>query len=527
MDNTIDRLRKMKKILIRLAGSSLLWGLVATFIFYFGINSGAVKNETLVRYSTGHPVEYLTIAMFFVGLIDLTFKIFATQKERRALRRGALFPPQRREKEPLDRVDEYLNTIAKARDVRGSSVYLTRLGDALNFLKYGGSPDDLDQELRFLSDDAYEQRESEYGMVRTFIWAIPILGFLGTVLGITVALGGLDLTHLEATGEILASGLKVAFDTTALALSLVFVLYFQQFFSRKEDAALALSVSRLVETELKGRFLPSSEFGSTTDELETTRKFLQSVAQTFEEATRAQTALWTETMTKVAQKNADLFSEASNRFGETLDKRLTEGGSSWMQALVDAQRGFVEGTLKPAFESEGKRTERFAALEDKLTEQTLTLRQALQAAVDVASIEERLTRTLEKIAEVGEFEKTLNNLSATVCLLNSKLTSIGSASSLPEVVRMESNFARRASRRNDALAALDTLESSFDNSNGEFESAPQPLIFQDFETGSVEQSPARVEPDDGSESAEDAQTNSQEKPTVKRSRATSAKKRTA
>ena len=75
----------MKKLFIGLAGSSVLWGLVATFIFYFGVNTGLVRNETVVRYSTGHPVEYATIAMFWIGVVDIAFKLLATRRERRAL----------------------------------------------------------------------------------------------------------------------------------------------------------------------------------------------------------------------------------------------------------------------------------------------------------------------------------------------------------------------------------------------------------------------------------------------------------
>ena len=56
----------MKKILSALGASPILWGLVATFGFYYAINRGVIANETVVRYASGHPVEYVTIAMFFV-----------------------------------------------------------------------------------------------------------------------------------------------------------------------------------------------------------------------------------------------------------------------------------------------------------------------------------------------------------------------------------------------------------------------------------------------------------------------------
>lgn len=466
----------MKKLFIGLAGSSVLWGLVATFIFYFGVNTGLVRNETVVRYSTGHPVEYATIAMFWIGVVDIAFKLMATRRERRALKRGALFPPKRREKESLEKVDDYLVTIRNARDVRGQSTYLERLEDALNFLKYGGSPDDLDQELRFLADDAVDRRDVDYGMIRTFVWAIPILGFLGTVLGITVALGSLDLTQLETTGESLAAGLKVAFDTTALALSLVFALYFLQFFSRKQDGALAASVSRLVDSELKGRFQSENASSFAANDLDATRRFLQSVSGAFEEATRAQTDLWGETMANAAQKSAELAYGAANRFGEALDKRLADGSAEWTRTLTETQREFVEKTVRPALEETARVTARIDALEARIADQAEALNGVLQASADVVAIEDRLTRTLEKIAEVGEFEKTLNNLSATVCLLNSKLTGAASSSPRPDVVPFSDGLARRASRRSDALAALDSLENSLTELDADPKSEPLTVV---------------------------------------------------
>ncbi len=463
----------MKTFFIRLAGSSVLWGLVATFLFYFGVNAGLIRNETVVRYSTGHSVEYLTIAMFWVGACDLLFKIHQTRRERKTLRRGPLFPPKKREKESIANVDSYLDTVSKAREVRGDSAYLTRLSDALLFLKYGGSPDELDQELRCLADDALDERDSEYGMVRSFVWAIPILGFLGTVLGITVALGSLDLTQIESTGETLAAGLKVAFDTTALALSLVFVVYFLQFFSKKQDFALATSVTRLVDSELKGRFQADADLGSTSRELEATQRFLSSVANAFEEATKAQTALWGETMTNAAKQSAEVMSAAADRVGETIDRRMTGGSEQWSLALASVQREFIENSLRPMLEETAKRVARIDSLEEKMEAQAEALHEALAASADVASIEERLTRTLEKIAEVGEFEKTLNNLSATVCLLNSKLTNALPSSGYSETLCFDAGASRRASKRSEALAALDSLESSLDDGS-------LPLNFQEL-----------------------------------------------
>ena len=65
-----------------------------------------------------------------------------------------------------------------------------------------------------------------YTIIKVFIWAMPILGFIGTVMGVSSAVSGLSAT-LENAADVSAvtdsmkgvfGGLSVAFDTTLLAL---------------------------------------------------------------------------------------------------------------------------------------------------------------------------------------------------------------------------------------------------------------------------------------------------------------------
>ncbi len=520
----------MKNLFSFITSSSILWGIVVTFLFYFGINAGFIHNETIVRYCAGHPVEYATTAMFWIGLCDLLFKLAQTRRERSSLKRGALFPPKRKEKESASKVVDYLETTSKAREVRGNSEYLQRLNDALVFLKYGGSPDDLDQELRLLADDAWERRDGEYGLVRTFIWAIPILGFLGTVLGITVALGSLDLTQLESTGETLAAGLKVAFDTTALALSLVFILYFLQFFSRKQDAALALGVSKLVDSELKGRFIAESELGSRQDELESTRRFLRSIADSFEETIRKQADAWIDAASNAARESAKASLETAERLSETLNKRLDEGGVSWTQALVKTQKTFVEATLAPALEASVQSAARLDALELRIASQTEALNETLRATADVVALEERLAETLEKIGEVGEFEKTLSALSATVCLLNAKLASSVPSTSPSVPMRGVDTARRRTSKKTEttlqSVASDSSNESPLKDVSNVREVDSTPLVFHNFDSSTLENSNVE-EPVPTMPILQEIDQASLERPKSERTRQTLGKKRSA
>lgn len=78
-----------------------------------------------------------------------------------------------------------------------------------------------------------EKSESSQSGIRYLLWAIPSIGFVGTILGISNALG------LASSGDIdlITSTLGVAFDTTlvALVLSLILMYIFHDLQERTEN----------------------------------------------------------------------------------------------------------------------------------------------------------------------------------------------------------------------------------------------------------------------------------------------------
>jgi biopolymer transport protein ExbB/TolQ len=91
--------------------------------------------------------------------------------------------------------------------------------------------------------------DSSYTLVRVFIWAVPILGFIGTVMGIGSAVGGFsesvggaaDIAVMkESIGQV-TSGLGIAFDTTLLALVMsIFIMFPSSSLQKSEEDFLAI-----------------------------------------------------------------------------------------------------------------------------------------------------------------------------------------------------------------------------------------------------------------------------------------------
>ncbi|MBF0100500.1 MAG: MotA/TolQ/ExbB proton channel family protein [Desulfobacterales bacterium] len=105
-------------------------------------------------------------------------------------------------------------------------ILLNRIDRALSNLHNIGMIADVSEVLRSQAENDEDTMESSYALVKGFIWAIPVLGFIGTVLGLSQAIGNFGTVLSAAQGienlkdslRNVTSGLSVAFDTTLLAL---------------------------------------------------------------------------------------------------------------------------------------------------------------------------------------------------------------------------------------------------------------------------------------------------------------------
>ena len=101
---------------------------------------------------------------------------------------------------------------------RALRVALTRYGA-------NSSIQDVSSVVRDVCDTEANKLDSELAMVRYITWAIPSIGFIGTVRGIGTALGN---AHEAVAGNIAAvtSSLGVAFNSTFIALLISIVIMF-------------------------------------------------------------------------------------------------------------------------------------------------------------------------------------------------------------------------------------------------------------------------------------------------------------
>ncbi|MEM7312888.1 MAG: MotA/TolQ/ExbB proton channel family protein, partial [Planctomycetota bacterium] len=301
-----------------------------------------------------------------------------------------------------------------------------RLHAVLQFVVRKGAPNGLEDELKHLSElDSVRQHEG-YGLVRMIIWATPMLGFLGTVIGITLALGDLSPQALVATPEAamegLLAGLSVAFDTTALALTLSIILMFCQFITNQMESSLLESVDQIVDREVVGRF---EELGGGTDpHVASITQMSSAVLNTVDSLVERQAEIWERSLRDSQARWNDIMSTAGSNIEVGLETAFRRSIQAHAEELVRNEEAASVRTDR-RFEMLQQTLKENAAVmqqqQAELTKQGDLMLQAINATGEVTKVQNALNENMRSLSLMGKFDETVMSLSAAINLLNARL----------------------------------------------------------------------------------------------------------
>ncbi len=433
-------------------GWSLIWGLGLCVGFYALIHYNVIESPFVRRYFAGHPVEYIETAMFFVGVVAILVKASGVMGQFGVMARVD-FAPRPADGQNIQEAAEILTSLTELPARVRECYFVRRLQAALNYISQKGDVADLEEELKHLSDQDSARQYSDFALVRIIIWATPMLGFLGTVIGITLALGNLSPTSLVETPEKAMEGLlaslSVAFDTTALALSLSVVLMFLQFFANQLEIELLTAVDQRVAAELIGRFHDPVPAAAAEP--------LRYIASTDPGAPRPETvfadvpALMEKLdMSAIAESIGATAARLAEDNANSVKEAIATAQEKWqcvVDAAIDHMRTNVDDTLRAtvidhvhnlsrAEELSGERVERrWNRVEEVLTENARVMRdqqaelarqgdimlKAIEGGADVTRLQRALNNNLDTLNQTQHLEDTLTNLCGAVNLLTSRL----------------------------------------------------------------------------------------------------------
>ena len=317
----------------------LLVGVVVAAAFYAIIST--ISWGPLQRYFLGHPIAIAATVLFWIAIAILAVKWWRnnqqwiylhTISDKELVPSGSSQWDDDTESPGDDWLGEHhAGFVAKrwlaklsglTNDKRGSQL-VRRLEELLTRQSQRGTSKHLADDLREISGRDADTAHDSLGLVRIIVWAIPMLGFLGTVIGITQTLGGLDFSNGTAAVDNLKSGLYVAFDTTAIGLVLSVLAIFIQFPIEQGEQRLLAAIDHRVG-HLVSAHLPSNE--TDDNQVALIADLCAGIKAAVAEPLVAQAELWRSTIDEahshwqtVQTENADRISEA---FEQTLAPAL-------------------------------------------------------------------------------------------------------------------------------------------------------------------------------------------------------------
>jgi flagellar motor component MotA len=191
-------------------------------------------------------VNYAELFLFTWGCVILALKWKKSQRQRQAMLLDIL--PARLSSEinsesvgPV--LDHIYNLPKRLRD----SLMVNRIRKGLELFEKRNNNAEVSSLLTAQSDIDANRSTGSYILLKVFLWAIPILGFIGTVQGLSIAVGNLDMNNTAdpeaikgAIGK-LTGGLGIAFDTTLLGLVLSMIMSFPMAaMQKREEETLTL-----------------------------------------------------------------------------------------------------------------------------------------------------------------------------------------------------------------------------------------------------------------------------------------------
>jgi biopolymer transport protein ExbB/TolQ len=403
---------------LRAFDPSFALGALCTVAFYVFVNQPSMQGSILHRYTSEHVVEYVIVALFIWGVIDILLKLLFLPREIIALRQEWL--PPRKAREPAANAETLLENVrSRPRWLQASRV-ARRLTQALDYVIESGSAEGYRERLQYLSDQDDDNLQANYMLVRFVAGVTPVLGFLGTVVHFGTALSGISFNEMAERLPEVVGEMGSAFNTTTVALAAAMTMLFSLFICERIERGIGRSIDRLVDRELLTRF-------SVKDP--NIVPFLAAVESANEESLRS--------IASNLHRQTEVWSQALDTLYERFDQRQQQELQGWREALdvlrarheaYDASREerlrqtllLVESRQDQHMEQIHSILDRATSVRDDLAGLMKSLDSIARGEGKLVELQVSLTENLRVLRESQQIDQAVHGLTAAIHLLTAR-----------------------------------------------------------------------------------------------------------
>lgn len=211
-------------------------------------------------------VNYAEVFLFIWGMVILALKWRKSRHQRNAMLLDVV-PASLGSEINAETVPQFVDHIYKLPMQLRDSLMVNRIRKGLELFEKRNDNAEVTGILNAQSDIDSNRITGSYTLLKVFLWAIPILGFIGTVQGLSQAVsslsaGSTDPEALKASINNLTSGLGVAFDTTLLGLVLSMIMSFPMAAMQKNEEETLTLIDAFCAEKLLPRLNDSTGHGN-------------------------------------------------------------------------------------------------------------------------------------------------------------------------------------------------------------------------------------------------------------------------
>lgn len=312
-----------------------------------------------------------------------------------------------------------------------SSWFGQRIREIVDRQVMRGKRSQVEMDMRSLADADADRQHDSYGLVRIITWAMPMLGFLGTVLGISQTLGQLDTKLLatqqqEAMNQI-TSGLYVAFDTTAIALVLTIVAIFIQYAISQKEVALLGRLDGCVQDNLIA-FLGADPNETERGLLGPVRQMASDLIDAVRQLAVEQATVWSHSIAE-SQKQWSGWSElAGKSIQESVTSSLTtalENHARQFEKIQDAGSRQIDTRSQQWQTTLSDHARSMLAQQKEMTRQTETLEKLVASTCELKKLEDVVQDNIAKFSQLDQLQEAAICIGEAVAVLATSLERAG------------------------------------------------------------------------------------------------------
>ncbi|MCY2987520.1 MAG: MotA/TolQ/ExbB proton channel family protein [Planctomycetota bacterium] len=353
------------------------------------------------------PCQYLSTFITCWGLATLALKFYAVKEQTSYADLELDFIPYDINMQITPRnVGTFLQHVEGMQPKARGSILGRRILGALEHFRARNQVPEVQAYLSSVNQVDSSSVESGYTLLKAFIWLVPILGFIGTVTGISDAVSSLssqfqsvpaadsvtarssggaspdvegkdtsrdgdqDLADklVKAMGGV-TQGLATAFDTTFLGLVCAIILLFPTEMLRKTEYAMLDRIEVFLYHSIVRRMSDEGHQSPLTPELASV------LEPAFQEHQR-----WLVKWQSQVGELGDVIGRRLEEHMEGIQKRLAESNGSQARLMGDVTTAFAEGarSVTASFESWHQVADRIAGDHQRLLEATTRLQDLLR-----------------------------------------------------------------------------------------------------------------------------------------------------